>query len=389
MKRSHEDAEPMTSEKIAEIMNGHALSAESTSLKMLMLIKNNEAGAVIGKGGAQLKDLREASGCKLTVAEAASQGATDRLVTIVGPPLSCNRCVQLILDKLEEVKAGSANGAADGVPTDPTQPATSLKLCVSDSQVGALIGKGGAQVKEIREGSGANVKIESPAHPGQDPRIVIGNGSKAEVVKAHQLIALKLSTLPEHGPPGNPSKYARHAPPVSQQQITYGVPPHGAYPTAYPGAPPPYYGGAYPSMPPAPGACSACGYAYGGQYPPPGTAPYGSYVAPYGMPPAIGSRSSGAVMPHSSTAMRTWAPATPSGGPDGEMMQLVPTNLVGRLIGKGGSGIRELRETSHAQIKIHSECEPGTEMRKVLVSGPPEAVQNALMMISAKLLQGP
>jgi len=85
----------------------------------------------------------------------------------------------------------------------------------------------------------------------------------------------------------------------------------------------------------------------------------------------------------------TWSAATPTGGPDGEMMQLIPSMLAGRLIGKGGSGIREMREMSHANIRILSDCEPGTDQRKLTVSGAPEAIGMALTMISQRLAQGP
>ena len=71
------------------------------------------------------------------------------------------------------------------------------------------------------------------------------------------------------------------------------------------------------------------------------------------------------------------------------MMQLVPSALAGRLIGKGGSGIRELRESSRAHIKILTECEPGTELRKVSCSGDAAAVQMAFSLIAQRLAQGP
>jgi hypothetical protein len=72
-----------------------------------------------------------------------------------------------------------------------------------------------------------------------------------------------------------------------------------------------------------------------------------------------------------------------------EALSLPPrvSALAGRLIGKGGSGIRELRDVSRASIRILSDCEPGTEQRKLTVSGTPEAIQMALSMISQKLSQ--
>ena len=51
--------------------------------------------------------------------------------------------------------------------------------------------------------------------------------------------------------------------------------------------------------------------------------------------------------------------------------------------------IKELREMSQATIKVNSECEPGTQERKVTVSGTPDQVQYAVSLIAHKLAQGP
>jgi len=64
---------------------------------------------------------------------------------------------------------------------------------------------------------------------------------------------------------------------------------------------------------------------------------------------------------------------------------LVSQALVGRLIGKGGSGIKALREMSGTTIKVFDECEPGTTERKVIVTGGPEQVQHALSLIAQTL----
>ena len=81
--------------------------------------------------------------------------------------------------------------------------------------------------------------------------------------------------------------------------------------------------------------------------------------------------------------------SAPVAGAGGQTEQLVPQVMVGRLIGKGGSGIKEMREISQAQIKIGSDCEPGTDSRKVIVIGTPEQTQMALTLIQQRLNQGP
>ena len=63
---------------------------------------------------------------------------------------------------------------------------------------------------------------------------------------------------------------------------------------------------------------------------------------------------------------------------------LVPTDLVGAIIGKGGAKINEIRQASGAQVKI-DEAQWGAAERLVTVVGTPEANQMALYMIYQRL----
>lgn len=421
MKRSFDEsaAAPATG---APAIGASSIGQPAAEYTMRMLLFNQHAGTFIGKGGANVKAVREASNCKININEPSVPGG-ERLVTISGAPLSINHAIDLILSKIEALKSpgeaavqalaaagavaavlangsaavasgasgasaadggsagdGAASSSADGGTSEPAfiqKPMQhSLKMSVSNQQIGALIGKGGSQIREFREGSGAQIKVEPPP-PGQqlEWRSVTISGSKTEVVRAHQLVITKLASMPEDE--GRASKFARQAP-------APGAPAgYGAAPSPYAAAANPYAVGLYGYAPPPPGQ-------YGQPMPPmppaaPGSSAYLSYAG-YSQPPPVPMPASSG--PHGGGAVRL-APPMPTGGPDGETIQLVPSSLAGRLIGKGGSGIRELRESSRAQVKILADCEPGTDLRRVTVTGAPEAVQAALALIHAKLMLGP
>ncbi|KOO31987.1 poly-rC-binding protein 3-like protein [Chrysochromulina tobinii] len=352
-------------------------------------------GTIIGKGGASIKAIRDESACRVTIAEPVQAGA-ERLVTIVGPP------------------------------------------------VGAVIGKAGAQIKALREDTGATIRVETAlAVTGERHVTVIG--SRTEVQLAFHLLVLKLVSVPDEPLGANqPAKYQRTA---MGAPTAPGL--RGAYYGAYgpPGGP---TGASAFGQPAAAGSAQngAAGYyvpmpAGSGQYyvgqglaqglpgayvvhagarssapGPVGKGPVGA-APPFYAASVYGTQQQSAVTSTSSSAPAHATPplvpppagygappygatatayqqqsaqgysSTPTGGADGEVMQLVPSALAGRLIGKGGSGIRELRDVSRASIRILSDCEPGTEQRKLTVSGTPEAIQMALSMISQKLSQGP
>ena len=52
-----------------------------------------------------------------------------------------------------------------------------------------------------------------------------------------------------------------------------------------------------------------------------------------------------------------------------------------------GAGIKELREISGAYIRIGHQCEPGTDWRKITISGTPEEMQMAQTLIDQKLAE--
>lgn len=95
-----------------------------------------------------------------------------------------------------------------------------------------------------------------------------------------------------------------------------------------------------------------------------------AYYAP---PPA------GYAAPASPAGYAAGAPPAAAGeAPPGVLEQLVSKDQAGRLIGRGGAGIRELRARSRARIHIASECEPGTEYRKLTLTGTLEDVYEGL-----------
>ena len=308
----------------------------TVQLHFRMLIPIKEAGTLIGKAGVNIKSIREQSGCSVSIADL-QPGMQERMTTISGTAAGINRALDLALTTLDEDP--QSQGAGESAQRD-------LKCVMSNNEVGRIIGKGGARVKEIRETSGASVKMDADA--GGTDRLVTIGGTKASIVHAHQLIFEIVAAM---GP----------SPPPKRQAI--------AAPTGYPGYPgygqqPPAYG--QPAQP-YPGA-------YYGQQPAAGYPGYPGQMPQYAQQPAAGYAGArgGAAAGVGSGATDELPPCT--------LEQLVNQDGAGRLIGKGGSGIRELRESCRAQIKIGTEAEPGTEYRKVpqrLLPDPPASRRHA------------
>jgi len=356
------------------------------------------------------------------------QGATERLISVTGSPLGLNKAAELMLDVLEEQSnapesaAGATAATADGVT--PAQTHT-LKIMLSNNQVGGIIGKAGATVKQMREESGANIKVDTQSAL-QNERLVSLSGAKSAVVKAHMLVVVKLASMPDDGvatshkfqrtgPPRQPGPAGGLMMPYMLGQggpgAGYGAPPsYGGYATGAPhqgfqqgfmghqqmggalGVAGGHSSAAHGQQPyglqRADGGFPQQGYPQQGYGAPQGYGGYGVDGASYGGGGGGWGGGSGAAAAAAASAAGVGA-ATARADGSSVNEQLVPVQLVGRLIGRGGQGIRELREMSRATIKINTDCEPGTEQRKVTVTGTPDQLQFALSLIQQRLAQGP
>ena len=68
---------------------------------------------------------------------------------------------------------------------------------------------------------------------------------------------------------------------------------------------------------------------------------------------------------------------------------VVPASQCGSLIGKGGSKIKEIRETTGAQIQVASEMLPNSTERAVTVSGTADAITACIQNICNIMLESP
>lgn len=97
------------------------------------------------------------------------------------------------------------------------------------------------------------------------------------------------------------------------------------------------------------------------------------------------------VNPYGAAPMPPPPAAAPAGGPLQTQQIYIPNDLVGSIIGKGGSKINEIRQMSASQIKI---MEPGTNAngqtgapggseteRLVVITGAPANIQMAVQML--------
>lgn len=255
-------------------------------------------------------------------------GNPERILTVSGPLDAVSKAFGLIVRRI--------NDEPFDQPSVPGSKSVTIRFIVPNSRMGSVIGKQGSKIKEIQEASGARLTAGEAMLPGSTERVLSISGVADAVHIAVYYVGTILlehqdrnaNNLPYRPTAGGPST----RPPAPANP--YGAP---QQPFGY-GAPAPHFGGA--------------------------------------AGPAVGAGAG--------------APQLPPGSQTQQIF--IPNDLVGCIIGKGGSKINEIRSMSASHIKI---MEPGAGIaaggsgneRLVTITGPPPNIQMAVSLLYQRLEQ--
>ncbi|XP_003737175.1 heterogeneous nuclear ribonucleoprotein K-like [Galendromus occidentalis] len=135
------------------------------------LIPSQRAGAIIGKSGKQIVELRSTFNCKLVVPDC--EGVPERLMLV---RVNKDLLPQLISSVVQKITANE--DATNG------KNRAEMKLLLHQKEAVALIGKGGARIKDIREKTQAAIKIFDKTCPLSSDKVVRITGSADVVTEA-------------------------------------------------------------------------------------------------------------------------------------------------------------------------------------------------------------
>jgi len=173
----------------------------NVTLTIRMIMSGKEVGSIIGKGGEIINNIREESGAKIHISDGS---VPERIVTVTGSTDAILKAFNLIAKKFEEdgpEKNGENSGKSSSASNSSKSngSGSSLKLIVPASQCGSLIGKGGAKIKEIREVTGASVQVASELLPNSTERTVTIGGSRNSITQCVYQICCVMLEFPPKG----------------------------------------------------------------------------------------------------------------------------------------------------------------------------------------------
>ncbi|KAI9554552.1 poly(rC)-binding protein 3 isoform X2 [Daphnia magna] len=325
--------------------------APSVTLTIRLLMAGKEVGSIIGKKGEIVKRFREESGARINISDGS---CPERIVTITGTTDAIFKAFNLICKKLEEEVGGPLAGTA--IP----RPPITLRLIMPASQCGSLIGKGGSKIKEIREITGASVVVASEMLPNSTERAVTVSGTSDAITQCiYHICCVMLESPPKGATIPYRPKPQVGGPVILAGGQAYTIQGNYAVP-------------ATPDMNKLSGNPLANLAALG----------LGGLTGAGGG----GSMNASALAALAGSQLRSGGGGNQSGAPQQSQEMAVPNELIGCIIGKGGTKIAEIRQISGAMIRI-SNCEDreSSSERTITITGTAESVALAQYLINTSV----
>ncbi|XP_077384721.1 poly(rC)-binding protein 2-like isoform X3 [Festucalex cinctus] len=242
----------MIIDKLEEDISSSMTNSTATSkppVTLRIVVPASQCGSLIGKGGCKIKEIRESTSAQVQVAGDMLPNSTERAISIAGTPQSIIECVkQICVVMLESppkgvtipyrpkpsgspvIFAGGQSSSAAISPQltklhqlamqpspfpiahsnqgftgiDTSAQTSSNEMKIPNELIGCIIGRQGAKINEIRQMSGAQIKIANPVDGSTDRQVTI-TGSPASISLAEYLINASVESSKPPPPPSSSS----------------------------------------------------------------------------------------------------------------------------------------------------------------------------------------
>ena len=177
---------------------------DNRAMKMKILLTNNAAGLLIGKGGTTIKGIQAESKAKLSIV-GSNEGTvpSERVLTITAENLddrveACQRVLEVIAKNGSnmsntQLKYVTSNDKDSGKRR--LKPNVEVTVEIPDVLVGGVMGKQGSVVKELSQKSGATFKFSEKGTEENNKRQLTIMGNMDQAYKAFNLVNERVGFL--------------------------------------------------------------------------------------------------------------------------------------------------------------------------------------------------
>nr|ABC86135.1 nova [Paracentrotus lividus] len=384
------------------------ITSPERARQVKIVVPNSTAGLIIGKGGAMIKSIMEQSGSRVQISQK-SDGITlsERVITISGEPENNRKAMSFIVNKIQEdPQSGSCNNLSYATITGPVananptgspfaegvSPSVASNLAAAAAAAAAM---GKPQAPVAGQTLSATPALPHPIGGGLTiPSMMISSRLPTNPTPVHSqadtsILSNAMSNFAAYNYPGlssisnfqgslgaatSPLLGATAQIQPSPQMFSSGL--LGSYQVATTMSP-------SSKTSPSPTSTADSPYSTNGStmgitipsapetiVPGLPMMPLGATVAGF---PSLGGGITMAADPQKESILESEVPET----------------LVGAILGKGGKTLVEFQNLTGAKIQISKKNEyvPGTRNRRVTITGPVTAAQNAHFLIMQRLAQ--
>ncbi|KAG5519518.1 hypothetical protein PMAC_001672 [Pneumocystis sp. 'macacae'] len=342
-------------------------STDETQIVTLRgIISGRDAMAIVEESGENITLLQEKTGARIFLTENVL-GSIERILTCVGTPKSVAKAFSLVLRLLH-------NEDLDSVSVSDDKPRR-VRLAIPHIFIESLIGKHGSRINEIQKISGARMTASDSLLPLSTERTLVIYGIEDAIYTAIFYVSITLiqqadhitnlqtclyNPLSMHGGYGYPATFQKVS--FNDTMITPGNP----------------YGV-------APNAITQQNYQMSNYTPadPQAVAAYNAQQQ--NQTNSYTTKQQGqSQQSQQQTQQQTQQSSQVTPGQPITQQIFIPNDMVGAIIGKGGTKINEIRQLSGSHIKINEPADNSAE-RLVTITGTPECNQMALYMLYSRL----
>ncbi|KAI7864660.1 cytoplasmic protein [Spinellus fusiger] len=153
---------------------------DDAQLLLRALVSTKEAGVIIGKGGKNVVELRDSTGVKAGVSKVV-QGVHDRVLTVSGTLEGVAKAYSLIAQTLLDNPISLTTPPATPSSGNSADSVATIRLLISHNLMGTVIGRQGAKIKLIQDTSGVRMIASKTLLPQSTERVVEVRGTVESV----------------------------------------------------------------------------------------------------------------------------------------------------------------------------------------------------------------
>uniref|UniRef100_A0A1I7XW88 KH domain-containing protein n=1 Tax=Heterorhabditis bacteriophora TaxID=37862 RepID=A0A1I7XW88_HETBA len=148
-------------------------------------VPENTVGLVIGRGGSEIQNIQNTTGCRVQMSPESEPGSGVRQCTLQGNKMSVDRAKQMISEVISRAGQRQAGGQQGGFTGGDGRSIT-FEMLIPATKCGLVIGKQGDTIKQLQEQAGCKMVMiqDSQEVTGQaKPLRITGDPDKIELAK--------------------------------------------------------------------------------------------------------------------------------------------------------------------------------------------------------------